>query len=242
MFRPMYPSAIVNSAESLAKAIHALTEYPALVEQMNTLEESLPKRDQEPKPGGSARVAALRRRWLLMRDAACVGAARVLHRCAGAVEFVPGLRQRLSKFADRVERLCPFDLVDFCGVCEARELITRMMFAGDRAVCEACIRDAIVHANALRLPGEPVMTEAFVHELLSLHRVPHWRLDGWQGDASPVVEARDAQDIEIHRARMIDLGALGETVCKRWLVAIAPIAVRLETFADISRAGGRESE
>src|SRR5262245_28328451 len=186
MFGPMHPTAILSYAETLAKAIHALRGYPAIVERMSTLEESLPGRDEAPEPepepesepGGGARISALRRRWLFLRDAACLEAAGALHRCAQAVRFAPKLRRRLSRLANQAESLCPVDLVGVCDVCDARELSSRVVFSGERAVCEGCVRGALYRANALRISGEPVMTETFLHELLSLHRVPHWELEG----------------------------------------------------------------
>jgi hypothetical protein len=249
MFGPMHPNAILNYAETLAKAIHALRGYPAIVEGMNTFEESVPKHNQTPEPesepDGSARVSALRRRWLFLRDAACSEASEVLAWCSRAVRFSPGLGNRLFRLADKVEDLCPLYLVNFCNVCDARELTSRLVFAGERAVCEACVRGALYRANALRIPGEPVMTEAFLHELLSLHRVPHWRLDGWNGDASPVVVARNAKDAEIRRERLMSLGDLGHDTQRRWLIAIAPIAACLETFAEFmaaTRRGGPDAD
>lgn len=234
MFEPMHPAAILSYAETLAKAI----------EYTNSREESVPRRDApepESEPGGGARVSALRRRWLFARNAACLGVSEALYWCARSIRFASGVRHRLSRLADRFEMLCPLDHVGFCAVCEARELFSHMVFA-QLAVCEGCVKYTLDRANALRLPSEPVMTETFFCELLGLHRVPQWRLDGWHGDASPAVLAREAQDVEIRRARMLDMGDLETAVCRRWLVAIAPVAARLETFADLLRTLKRRDE
>lgn len=241
MFGPMHPIAVLSYVETLAKAIQTLRGYPALVEAMNTFEESLPKHDQTPEPesepDGSARVSALRRRWLFLCDAACSGASEVLAWCSRVVRFSPGLSDSLFRLADKVGDLPPFYLVNFCSVCDGRELNSRLLFS-ERAVCEACVRGALYRANALRIPGEPVMTEAFLHELLSLHRVPYWRLDGWNGDA------RNAKDAEIRRERLMSLGDLGHDTQRRWLTAIAPIAACLGTFDEFmaaTRGGGPDA-
>ena len=228
MFRWMHPVIVLDTAEILVRATHRLkAAYPGLIEQANHVEDTLASvRDPEPEtPEDEARVSELRRRWLIMRDALCMGACDTLSACASACSFVPTIHARLKKLALSVESLCPMDLVGFCAVCDRRELLANMTFAGERSVCDGCVWSALRRANALQLPDEPAMTLTFLHELLSLHRVPHWLVDD--------PGTRENTDAETRHERLMSLGKIEHAVQRRWLVAIAPIAVRLETFVDL---------
>ncbi len=216
MFRWMHPVTVLDAAEILIRTTHRLkAAYPGLIEQANHVEDMLARgRDPEfETPEDEAQVSGLRRRWLIMRDALCMGACDTLSACASACRFVPAIHAHLSKLALSVENLCPMDLVGFCAVCDRRELLARMTFAGERSVCDGCVCGALRRANARQLPDEPTMTLAFLRELLGLHRVPHWLIDD--------PGAREITDAEIRHEHLMGLGKIEHAVQKRWLVAIA---------------------
>lgn len=209
----------IRTAKLLVKVARALTGYRGMVETANTLEDSL-RQPGEDDPGTArtrdARVSALRRRWLFARDAVCVWSAGALHRC--------GMR----RLADKAEECCPWETVEHCHVCHSRELRSMTVYERECPDCAGCIRGILHRANAERLPDEPVMTEAFVHELLSLHRVPEHevaRASGWG-----VVEERDAADEKTLRARLRELASVDDGCRHRWILAVLPVAGRLTLF------------
>lgn len=209
----------IRTAKLLVKVARALTGYRGMIETANNFEDSLRQPDEDnpdPAPTSDAPVSALQRRWLFARDAVCLWGAGALYRCG------------MSRLASKVEDCCPWETVEHCHVCHSRELRSLTVYEGERPVCVGCIRGILLRANAGWLPGEPVMTEAFVHDLLSVHRAPEHEIDeasGWAG-----VKERYEADDRTRRERLRELADIDDACRRRWLLAVAPVAGRLTLF------------
>lgn len=218
---------ILRAAIAILVALKTYTdehgrEYHKTIEALHSVEEEIDRRiasmdtERETAPQHPPRRLSLRRQvylsWytaIAQTRAALLQISNAFHRLGYAVgERLP---TRLRK----------------CHACGRRELDTECRFTRDQVICIACLHGVVKRANIGRGPEEPNFTSDMIEELLSLAELAEWRRrfgDDERAESERML-ARVRQFRRIIRS--------GETVRRRWLVALAPVVIRLDVFEEV---------
>lgn len=222
---------ILRAASTILVALKTYTdehgsEYPKTVDASHSMEEEVDRAianiepDRETTPQHPPRRRSWTRLMYLVWHTSIAQTEAALVQTSKALHWVARAFGNLGDSAgDRLPSNFPA-----CHACRRRELETECRFARNDAICVACLQGVVERANRGRQPGEPEFTSETIEELLSLRAIPEWKRRDDDG--------RYPTQMHVRVRRFRTIMRSDESVRRRWLVALAPVVMRLRVFEE----------